>query len=80
MDHRHPCQVIAVPDEIFVHGGPIAARDAVAPDPVLFQVRGGNDQRIAVPLTGRKPLPGMPGVIRRMRPAIHPDGLFRAVR
>ena len=53
--------------------GPVASRQTVAPHPALFQVRGRDLEHVALPRAGRKALPRVLGVRRRMRSAVHVD-------
>ncbi len=57
----------------------IATRYAVQSQPVLFQMGRLHDQRVAFPMSGRESRPGVARVFRRMRTAVHPDGLFGSV-
>ena len=41
-----------------------------------FEMSGGDREHVAFELTGRKSLPGVSGIVGRMRPAVHPDGPF----
>ena len=67
-------KTVAMPEQMFGDGGILTARDSIAPDPAFLQMRGGDGQNVAIPLSGGKSLPGVRGFSRRMRTAIHPDG------
>src|SRR5262249_13725405 len=64
---------IAVPDEPLLHRGAIAQRKAVAPHPSNLEMCGAHHEYGSLPASGRKPLPGVGDVIRRMWTAVHPD-------
>ena len=73
-DEHHP---VAVPDEVLVHHGVRAHRNAVSLDEHLLEVRGRDVQHPVFPLAGRESGPQALGGVRGMRPAVEPD---RAVR
>ena len=64
-------------EEVLRHMRLVAAGETVATVPALLEVRGRDREPLPVPLSRREPLPGVGGIFRRMRPAVHPDGAFR---
>ena len=66
-------EVVAVTDEMLGQRRAIAFGQAVAANPALLDVGGGDGQHVAFPRAGREPLPGVRRVLGRMRTAVHPD-------
>src|SRR5690606_31719657 len=75
-----PRQVVAMPYEMLGDDGAVAARDAVATEPALFQVRRRDLQRAAFPLTGREAHRRVFRVLGRRVTAVHPDRPHRVPR
>src|SRR6266404_525736 len=67
-----------MPDEMLDNRRPVAARNAVAPNPAFFQMGCINSKDVAFPLTGGESLRRVQRIIRRVRPTIHPDRTLRA--
>src|SRR5215471_17510315 len=65
-------QVIAMTDELFPHGRPIARRHAVPHDPSHLDMRRGHDQSVRLPFAGRKTCPCVRRTFRWMRTSVHP--------
>src|SRR5437016_732472 len=59
-------QIIPVTNKVLGQRALLAAGDAVSPNPPFFEVRRGDRQDVAIPLSGREALPGMRNVIRGM--------------
>ena len=73
VDHRGQGKIVAVADPVFDQLRLVATRYAVAANPAVLQVRGCDDQDVALPLAGRESLPSVWGVRGRMRSTIHID-------
>ena len=72
-------QDVAVTDPVLGDDGLIAARQRVAAQIAGLQVRGGDGEHIPFPFRRREALPGVRGVVGRMRPVINIDGSFVVV-
>src|SRR5215831_8951144 len=72
LNHRHPRHSVAVPDEVLGNHGAVAAGDAVAANPALLEMVGGDSQDIALPLTRRKAHGSVWSIIGRVWPPVHP--------
>ena len=67
-------EVVAVAGPMLREDGLIAARDAVAADVVLLQMRGGDGEHVALPHAGGEALPGVGRERAGVRPAVQVDG------
>lgn len=76
---RDDGEEIAVADEIFGKRGLVAAREPVAAEPALFQIRGGDLELVAFPFPDGETVPGLGGVGRWLGPVVHIDRARRAV-
>ena len=68
-----------MPVEARRHRRLVAARRAVLPQEAGLHVRRAGDERVAFPAAGREAAARVLGVLRRVRPAVHPDGHRRAI-
>ena len=60
-------------DDVLGDRRAVAGGHAVALNPPRLDVRGVNGEHRAFPLARREARPGVRGVLRRVRPAVHPD-------
>jgi hypothetical protein len=77
-DHRHR-QHVLVADVVLDHGGHVAMGHAVAPHEPRLQVRGRDGEHAPFPPPRREPARRMRRAWRRMRPAVHPHVVRRAI-
>ena len=77
---RHLRQQRPMPHPMLHDRGAIALWNAGAPEEAGLDVRGRDREDVAVPVAGRKPHERVRRIIRRVRPAIHPDGAVQLER
>jgi len=65
---------------VFRDHSAVAARQAIPPEPALFEMIGGHGQNVTLPLSGGKAHGRVQGIFRRVRASIHPDGSLRSPR
>src|SRR6476619_7028993 len=71
--HRRVGEMVAVTHDELRHGGLVALRGTVAPQPSLLEVRGIDDQGVSHELARRESREAMRSPSRGLRTAIHPD-------
>ncbi len=78
--YRHLRQQRPVPHPMLHDCGAIALWNAGAPEETGFDVCGRDREDVAVPIARRKPHERVRRIVRRVRPAIHPDGAVQLER
>src|SRR5690348_9447696 len=72
-DYCRVDEMVPVANDKFLHGGLVALRRTVPPEPALLQMRGTDDERVSNELPRRESGKGVRRPCRWMRTSIHPD-------